>query len=240
MTKLDGRSARAGRVLLVIAAVLVPGVAVAEPAPPSAATMLANVQQFYAKANHLAAQFHQSVTNAMTNITKVSNGELWVATPAQLRWDYLEKRPAGVKRSKTFVFDGATLWLVDHQNKKIFQNDVANSAVPAVVSFLTGGAALTKEFNVALDTSGTFGGANATVLALTPKQPSAQYKQLFFVVDRSDWHISESISINSNGDTNAFTFSSLDLKSTVDAGWFQVSPTKLPSYELVVVGKPAG
>jgi outer membrane lipoprotein carrier protein len=188
----------------------------------------------------MTAQFRQVVTNATFNTTKTSNGKLWVAKPVRFRWDYFKTKQNVVTVAKTFAFDGTTLWLVDHENKQILQNQVQGSMLPAAVSFLTGAGTLAAQFNVASNTSGTYGGKNATVLELTPKQPSAQYKQLFFVVDPSDWHISESIVIDSNGDTNDFKFFDSELTSTVKAQWFQVNPSSLPTYKVVVVNSGSG
>lgn len=221
---------------MVIATFLAIRVAGAQPAQPSAATVLANVQQFYATASHMTAQFRQVVTYATFNTTKASDGKLWVAKPTQFRWDYLKKKQNVVTVAKTFAFDGTTLWLLDHENKQILQNQAQSSVLPAAVSFLTGAGSLATQFNVALNTSGTYGSKSTMVLELTPKQPSAQYKQVFFVVEPSNWHISESIVIDSNGDTNDFKFFNSDLTSTVKPQWFQVNPSSLPAYKLVVVG----
>ena len=198
--------------------------------------MLGKVQQFYANANQLTARFQQVVTNATFNTTQTSSGKLWVSKPALFRWDY----QAHGMVIRTFAFDGTTLWVVDHKNKQLLQNQTTGGALPAAISFLTGGTALATQFNIALSTSGNYGGGNATVLELTPKQPSAGYKQLFFVVDPSDWHIRESIVIDSSGDTNDFSFLSPDVKAPVKAAWFQVNPASLPTYKLVVVGSGSG
>jgi outer membrane lipoprotein-sorting protein len=159
-----------------------------------------------------------------------------VSKPTQFRWDYLEKVRGAVTVTRTYAYDGTTLWVVDHKNKQLLQNQTQGGALPAAVSFLTGGGNLATQFNVALNTSGQYGGSNATVLELTPKQPSAQYSKLFFVVDPTDWHISESVVVDSSGDTNDFNFYSPDLKSPVKATWFQVNPNSVPTYKLVVVG----
>jgi outer membrane lipoprotein-sorting protein len=225
--------------LAVVLTVLI-GTAAAQPSPPSAAAVLGNVQQFYANASHLTALFRQVVTNTTFNTTRTSNGKLWVAKPALFRLDYFEKTRGVVNVSKTFAFDGTTLWLVDHKNKKVFQNETQSGVFPAAVSFLTDSSSLSTQFNVALSTAGKYGGNGAAVLELTPKQPSAQYKQLLFVVDPSDWHISESIVIDSNGDTNEFDFYNPDLKSPVKQSWFQVNPASIPTYKVVVIGHGAG
>jgi outer membrane lipoprotein-sorting protein len=218
---------------VMIALVALAGPASAQTAPPSAATVLSNVQKYYAAANHLTAQFQQIVTNVTFEKTQKSGGNLYVAKPALFRWDYVAQTNMAGAVTKTFAYDGTTLWVVDHQNKKILENKPQGSVLPAAVSFLTGGSGLAANFNVALDTSGKYG---KTVLALTPKQPSAQYKQLFFVVDPSNWRVTASIVIDSSGDSNEFHFYLPDLKADVPPSLFQVDPAKLPTYKLEHVG----
>ena len=225
---------------MILVVVGLAGSAAAQPSAPNATTVLGNVQRFYANASHLTAQFRQVVTNTTFHMSRTSNGGLWVAKPALFRWDYLEKTHGQVAVAKTFAFDGTTLWVIDHKSKLLVQNQTQGGTLPAAVSFLTGGASLTTQFNVAFNTSGTYGGNGATVLELTPKQPSAQYKQLFFVVDPSDWHVSESVVIDSSGDINDFRFYNPDFQAAVKATLFQVSPASVPTYKLVVVGNAAG
>ncbi|MDB4952987.1 MAG: outer rane lipoprotein carrier protein LolA [Myxococcales bacterium] len=228
---------RCGLMLLVLLTTSIAGAqsspsAAGAPSPPSATTVLSNVETFYAKPSQLTAKFRQVVTNATFNTSRNSDGALWVAKPNSFRFEYVATKG---KVTKTFIFDGSTLWYIDHGNKQIFQNQTQGSVLPAAISFLTGGAALAAEFNVAIDNAGTYGGKNATVLELTPKQPSAQYKQLFFVVDASDWHIRESIVVASNGDTNAFQFFTPNLKPALQSSLFKFNPASLPTYKLVAV-----
>lgn len=217
--------------LLVVGLVTTSVIAAAQPAPPSAATVLANVENFYAGASHLTAKFRQVVTYAAYGTSKTSDGKLWVVKPSELRWDYLEKNRK--LPTKSFVVEGATLWLVDHGNQQIFKNQTTGSVLPAAVSFLTGASTLSKDFDVALGTD-----PHATVIELTPKQPSAAYKRLRFVVDPRDWHITESFVIGANGDTNDFKFYTPDLATTIASSLFKVDPTSLPTYKLVIA-KPA-
>lgn len=197
----------------------------------SAQDVLANVQKFYAGTPQLSATFEQSVSNATFNNTQTSEGRLWVAKPSQFRFDYNSKRTKKVE--KNFIFDGTTLWFVDHPNLKIYKQSTAGSSLPAAVSFLTGGSSLANNFTIALNTSGTYGGKGATVLELTPKTASAQYKQLFFVVDPADWHISQSIVITPNDDVQTFTFKAPDYKKPIKPATFQFTPKALPTYQLV-------
>ena len=207
--------------------VMMSSVAGAQPAAPTAQAALANVQKFYANASQLTAEFHQVVTNQAFGTSSSSDGKLWVAKPSLLRADYYAKQRAAVTVTKTFIFDGTTVWAIDHGNKQILKSAAPQSALPAAVSFLTGGA-LASQFNVTRAASG----ANSIVLELTPKQPSAQYKQLFFHVDTASWNVTESIVVDASGDTNDFTFVAPNLTAPVKASWFVVDPASLPNYKL--------
>lgn len=205
---------------------------------PEPATVLANVHQFYADANQLTARFRQTVTNTTFQTSKTSDGRLWVRKPSELRWDYLERRNGAVTVVRTFIFNGQTFWLVNHTTRQIFQNQTQSSALPAAMSFLTGGAGLASQFAVALDTSGTYGTKGTLVLELTPRQPSAPYTHLFFVVDPGDWHVKESIVVDSSGDTNDLRLYTPDLATPVTPALFQVNPAALPTYTLTRIKPP--
>src|SRR3982750_100386 len=103
------RILQSGRWTLVLVSLLGIRVAAAQPGQPTAATVLGNVQQFYANATHMTSQFRQVVTNTTFNRTKTSDGKLWVAKPMQFRFDYLKKQQTGVTVARTFAFDGTTL-----------------------------------------------------------------------------------------------------------------------------------
>jgi outer membrane lipoprotein-sorting protein len=206
----------------------------------NAGTVLANVQQYYAKTNQLTALFRHIVANVASNTTKTSDGTLWAAKPAQFRWDYMAKTAGHVSVTKSFIFDGQTFWLVDHGQKQIVQSSVQNSLHFAALSFLTAGSNLSSQFNVALDVTGTYGANGSIVLELTPKVNSTQYSKLFLVVDKSNWRVKESIVVDSSGDTNTFQFYVPDLNAPVEAQWFQINPSSMPTYNLIVPRAQAG
>ena len=206
--------------------------AAAQPAP-SASTVLANVQAFYANKHQMTATFHQTATIATYNATKSSDGQLWIEKPDSFRADYVARKGSVVTVTRSFISDGSTLWVVDHQNRQVVQSPVTSTfSVPVAWSFLTGNPSAL--FNVTFNPSGAFGAANATVLELTPKQPSAQLAKLFFVVDPTDFSVTESIVIDSSGNTNHFTFTNANFKATVRATTFQVNPASLPTYKFTV------
>ena len=208
------------------------GAASAQPAP---AVVLASVAQHNANATQMTARFRETVTSATSGTTTTTDGKLWVARPAQLRLDYHRKVRTRVTTTRTEIVDGPT-GLVDHGSRQIVQAPAQTSPLPAALAFLIGGGTLGAQFDVALDASGTIGGAGATVLALTPKQPSAAYTKLYFVGDPASGRVDESVVIDASGDTSTITFQAANLTSPMRTRWFQVSPTSVPTYTLVVAG----
>jgi outer membrane lipoprotein-sorting protein len=218
------------RALLAITA-LAPAIAHAQPKrpPPSAAQVLANVEATYQQPTHFTAGFTQTVTYALNNKTTRSTGKLYVEKPDKIRFDY-EK--AG-KPDRTFLFDGVTLWIIDHGNMQVLQQPAQNSNLPAAIRFFTGAGSLATEFKVGFPTSPKHLVPGATVLALTPRQPSAQYSELYLVIDPTRWQVTKTIVINSSGDANTFELSNMDVKKSIAASVFQFKPSSVPHYKLV-------
>jgi chaperone LolA len=214
------------RRLAILVALAIP---TAAHAAPTATDVAHQVEQFYAKLSHLHAHFRQDVYSAMWGQTQTSSGTVWLARPTSMRWNYATRLDSAVSAHE-FVSDGKTLWRVDHENREIDVRSLAGSSLPASAAFLLGGS-LTKSYKVALDVSGTFG--NGTVLALTPRTPSAEVKELELVVDPSDGHVLESIVIDSDGDVNHFTFDSVDTKTAPAATAFTVDPKAMTGYKVV-------
>ena len=67
------------------------------------------------------------------------------------------------------------------------------------------------------------------MVQLVPKQPTAQYKTLWLVVDAGDYHVKESIIEEVSGNLNSFTFK--DIKTNAEAKYstdkyFKFTPPK--------------
>jgi outer membrane lipoprotein-sorting protein len=113
--------------------------------------------------------------------------------------------------------------------KKNLQQDL----MPVAVSFLYGKGDLKTEFNAELDTTGKYGSKGDYVLKLTPKKPSAQYKNLYLVVNPSDYRVTQSIIIDSSNNTNHFRFFAPDFEKTIDAKWFDFNEKSVKNYRIV-------
>src|SRR5262249_5591651 len=175
-------------------------------APPvtTASEAVVKVQEFYAKIKQVTAMFRQSVTNNTFGSTKTSDGTVWILKPGKMRWDYVEKKNASdkakevVEVKKSFLSNGTTLYVVEHDNKQVIKKSLEKDLMPVAVSFLYGKGDLKNEFNAELDKTGKYGEKDDLVLKLAPKRPSAQYKNLYLVVSPKDFHVSQSVIVDSS------------------------------------------
>jgi outer membrane lipoprotein carrier protein len=213
----------------------------AAPGIPSTATEVVDrVQQFYAGIKQVTAQFRQSVTNNTFGSTKTSDGSVWIMKPGKMRWDYLEKKkdPTNpgkevVEVKKSFISNGSYLYVVEHDNKQVVKKSLQQDLMPVAVSFLYGKGDLRAEFNAEIDKSGKYGEKDDIVLRLTPKQPSAQYKNLYLVVSPKDFHVSQSVIVDSSSNVNHFRFFAPDFEKPIKDSYFEFDERSVKNYRVI-------
>jgi outer membrane lipoprotein carrier protein len=216
----------------------------AAPAPaPAAATAItaaqavADVQKFYAGIKQVTAKFRQSVTNNTFGSTKTSDGTVWLAKPGKMRWDYVETKKVGaakkVQVKKSFISNGSYLYVVEHDNKQVVKKNLQNDLMPVAVTFLYGKGNLSAEFNPEIDKSNKYGAKGDIVLKLTPKQPSAQYKNLILVVAPDNYRVKQSVIIDSSNNVNQFQFFEPDFEKAVEAKSFEFDERSVKNYRVV-------
>ena len=201
-------------------------------AAAAAAAVVVRVQAYYQKIDKLQANFRQSYTNVIVGRTSTSEGRIYIQKPGKMRWWY---RTPEVKH---FFSDGETLWVYDVPNQQVFKQVLRDQLLPVAVTFLYGQGDLAKDFVPALD-PGRYGVQGDVVLALTPKQPSAQYKRLWLVVDPTDYHVKESIILDGSDNVNHFKFTRLKINADakdVVAKTFRFKPPK--GVKIVEPGAP--
>jgi outer membrane lipoprotein-sorting protein len=159
--------------------------------------------------------------------------------PGKMRWDYYEKQANNsVATKKSFISNGTTLYVIEHDNKQVLKKDLKQDLLPVAVTFLYGKGNLKAEFNPELDTSGAYGAKDDLVLKLTPKQPSAQYKNLYLVVDKKDFHVQQSVIVDSSNNVNHFRFFAPDFEAPIKDGYFEFDPKSVPNYRVVDADQP--
>lgn len=208
--------------------------------PATAPEIVDRVQQFYAGIKQVTAQFRQAVTNNTFGSTKTSDGTLWIMKPGKMRWDYLDKKkdPGNpgkeiVEVRKSFISNGSFLYVVEHDNKQVVKKNLQQDLMPVAVSFLYGKGDLRAEFNAELDKTGKYGEKDDLVLRLTPKQPSAQYKNLYLVVSPKDFHVSQSVIVDSSSNVNHFRFFAPDFEKPIKDSYFEFDERSVKNYRVI-------
>jgi outer membrane lipoprotein carrier protein len=218
--------------------VAAPTATAAPAAPTTAAEVVDHVQQFYAGIKQVTASFRQAVTNDTFGSTKTSDGSVWIMKPGKMRWDYVEKKKTGVEVKKSFISNGAYLYVVEHDNKQVVKKNLERDLMPVAVSFLYGKGDLKAEFNPELDKTGKYGEKDDLVLKLTPKQPSAQYKNLYLVVSPKDFHVSQSVIIDSSNNVNHFRFFAPDFEKPIKESYFEFDERSVKNYRVIDADAP--
>jgi outer membrane lipoprotein carrier protein len=218
-------------------AVAAPTDTAAAAATPDANDLVAKVQKFYVGINQVKARFRQTVSYSVTGISKTSDGLVLISKPGKMRWDYYEQKKEGnattTSVKKSFISDRTSRDVVDTENKQVIEKNVSQDLLPVAVTFLYGKGDLTSEFNAAIDTDSKLGGKDDVVLKLTPKQPSAQYKTLFLVINPADDHVKQSIIVDASNNQNQFMFFDQDFAASLKDSLFQFDPRAVPGYRII-------
>lgn len=201
--------------------------------PVSAGTVVNEVQKFYAGIKQVTATFRQSVTNNTFGSTKTSDGTVWLMKPGRMRWDYLEKKKGVTKVKKSFISNGSYLYVVEHDNKQVVKKNLQNDLMPVAVSFLYGKGDLQKEFTPEIDKSGKYGGKDDIVLKMTPKQASAQYKNLYLVVAKDNYRVKQSVIVDASNNVNQFMFYLPNFEKPVKESIFEFDERSVKNYRIV-------
>jgi outer membrane lipoprotein carrier protein len=208
--------------------------------PSTATEVVDHVQQFYAGIKQVTAQFRQSVTNNTFGSTKTSDGAVLIMKPGKMRWDYYEKKKDPTNPSKeivevrkSFISNGSYLYVVEHDHKQVLKKNLQQDLMPVAVSFLYGKGDLRAEFNAEIDKTGKYGEKDDIVLRLTPKQPSAQYKNLYLVVSPKDFHVSQSVIVDSSSNVNHFRFFAPDFEKPIKETLFEFDEHSVKNYRVI-------
>jgi outer membrane lipoprotein-sorting protein len=105
--------------------------------------------------------------------------------------------------------------------------------MPVAVSFLYGKGDLKAEFNAEVDRTGKYGEKDDVVLKLSPRSPSAQYKNLFLVVSPKDFHVSQSVIVDSSSNVNHFRFYAPDFDKSIKDSYFEFDERSVKNYRVI-------
>jgi outer membrane lipoprotein carrier protein len=176
------------------------------------------VQKRYDGAGDFRAHFSQTLTNTAFQRKTSSAGEVLLKKPGRMRWNYQ------TPEEKMYLADGALLWLYEPEDKQAFKQKLESSQLPAALAFLTGKGRLNEEFEISFSSRAGVGKPRDYVLALHPRQPQAQVKEITFVVDPESFLVRESLLVDAQGNVNDMVFSDIKIGSGLPDSTFRWSP----------------
>jgi hypothetical protein len=112
--------------------------------------------------------------------------------------------------------------------------------MPVAVTFLYGKGDLEAEFNAELDKTGKYGGKGDLVLKMSPKKPSAQYKNLYLVVAPDNFRVKQSVIIDSSGNSNQFEFYAPDFEKPIKESIFEFDERSVKNYRIIDADQQQG
>jgi outer membrane lipoprotein carrier protein len=202
------------RILLVVAALLLPAVAVAARAEshPGADEILDRVVEHYSVPG-FSARFEQESTIKAMGITDTASGRIFVRRPGSMRWQY------EMPERQVIITDGAVLWIY-----KPDDDQVMVGRAPAFfgdgkgAGFLADIGALRDQFLV---TRADREKQGAWVLRLEPLEPTAEVAEIYLAVSRSTYDVVEVTTCNAYGDETRIRFYDIAFGEPPAASLFQ-------------------
>jgi outer membrane lipoprotein carrier protein len=181
------------------------------------AALVARMQKFYENTRDLHARFEQVVETG-TGRKRMATGDVWLKKPGRMRWDY--QKPD----KKLMVADGETLWIYEPDDQQAFRQSMTASSLPSSVSFLFGKGRLTEEFEITRENQPGIGVAGEVVLKLVPRQATAQYRYLLFLVDDKTAMVTGTVVYDQQGGQSRISFHDVEVNRGVPDNKFQFKP----------------
>ena len=129
------------------------------------------VEATYGKMADLQAEFTQVARNKSLGQDVKAEGTVYLKKGGKMRWDYLEVKGGVTTVKKSFISDGTTLYVVEHDNKQVTKKSLAQDLMPVAVTFLYGKGNLKAEFNPALETNSSYGAKGDLAAATAEIRP---------------------------------------------------------------------
>jgi outer membrane lipoprotein carrier protein len=187
-------------------------------ADPTAEDVANRVQAFYDSTATFRANFKQTYTIKVQNVTKVSTGKVVFQKPGKMSWSY--DAPNGNR----VVSDGNTIKVYEKENEQMYEMAVAKSQYPAALAFLMGKGQLTKDFTLRLLDPATMKFEGGYVLEGTPTEATPAYQKMLLYVDAQTNQVRRALILDAQGNRNRFDFDAPAVNLPVQPGEFDFQP----------------
>ncbi|MFH0800129.1 MAG: outer membrane lipoprotein carrier protein LolA [Pseudomonadota bacterium] len=179
------------------------------------------IEAAYHSLSDLTARFVQTTKVALIDRTVTRKGTFRFKKGGKLRIEY-----EGADK-KTYVSDGATLWIFVPGDEASTQTFAVNDeTVPKeALSFLGGFGKLTKEFSISTSSAFSDAAPDTTALHLVPKGKAKHYDSLDGLFG-ADHLLLELVITNTSGNVSRYKFSDIKTNTGLSDGLFTLSSGK--------------
>ncbi len=184
-------------------------------ADPTPVEIAKKIETFYKERPSIRAQFVQKVQKPGRRRILEKSGNVFFERPGKMRWEY--KAPEQV----FYVSDGSVLWSYQVSDKLVTRLDVRSSELYHQSRYLFGQGDLSTDFNLA--PGATPAPTGQTVIVLTPKTTSRDFKSLTLTVDTATGEIRGTVLVDPYDNVSTIDFQKVDFQK-VDAKFFSFTP----------------
>lgn len=185
---------------------------------PSVQDAVANVQKFYNQTQTFQSDFEQHYLAKAYNQTKDSTGHVTFSKPGKMNWVY------NTPKGNRIVSDGKTVWVYDAGNNQVVKQDVTKSAMPSVLSFLSGQGNLANDYDFQIFDGAQMNFPGGYVLVGTPKVANPSVVKVLFYVDKATSQIRRGMVIDGQGNRNRFDFTNPQVNTAANPAQFTFTP----------------
>lgn len=176
------------------------------------------LQKVYRDVSSFEADFQQTYRNRLLDRTRESSGHVWLRPPSKMRWEYAPPS------KNLIVADGRFLFVYEPEPNQVVKMPVSGSELPSVMAFLTGGKALTEDYDVVEVHREKMQPQGLAGLELTPRTPSTVVSRIVLVVSRETGQVQRTVLVEPEGNTNTFVWSKVVTNVAIPDSRFTFTP----------------
>jgi outer membrane lipoprotein carrier protein len=187
-------------------------------APPAAGDLARQLQARYSTVEDFKAQFTHTFSTPNLRAKLVEHGDVSIKKPGRMRWTYTSPE------KKEFVGDGRKYYSYVAADQIVYVSDLpTGNEVSTAVLFLTGKGDLVRDFTASAPPNPPQG---EWQLALVPKTPQTDFVSLLLSLEPQSLRLLGLASVDDQGGTSAFQFSSLHENVGLPDKTFEFTPPR--------------
>lgn len=184
------------------------------------------IQKTYNEIKDFKADFLQESTNKALKYTITDTGVVYFKKPGKMRWDYIKKVDGKEILLQKIVNDGEKLYFYNPGDNQVLVDNLKN-LVPsrAPGNFLSGMGNIKRDFDVLENYyKGEKKKSDNYYLELIPKEKIKGVNKIFIAVDKTQYLVRETITVDPFENTTRIIFSNIEKNRSIpdDVFKFQI------------------